>query len=172
MRMVLAKHTIFLFFCYNMIFLRATGGPNRHKILVGKWETLSPIEWSGLEWAEVLLRMNPIGSLELVPCTACRRKRKRKKLQRQKQTEKRGSQITIAKTCTEPHRIGSHRDQDVKHSSISSNCGRCELMGSRHRNDIALHLLRHWHRHRHRRLCPRRRLVSTTLFPFHFILFL
>ena len=42
-------------------------------------------------------------------------------------------------------------------------------MGSRHRNDIALHLLRHWHRHRHRRLCPRRRLVSTTLFPFHFI---
>jgi hypothetical protein len=136
---------------------------------MGKRETLSPIEWSELEWAEVLLRMSPIGSFELVPCTACRRKMK--KLQRQKKIEKRGSQIRIAKTCIKSHWIGSHRDQDVKHS-ISSNCRRCELMGSRHRNDIALHLLRHWHRHRHRRLCPRRLLVSTTLFPFHFILFL
>ncbi|GMY09888.1 hypothetical protein FCV25MIE_05127 [Fagus crenata] len=94
--------------------------------------------------------MISIGSLELVPCTTCRRKMK--KLQRQKQIEKRGSQIRIAKTCIEPYRIGSHWDQDVKHSSISSNCGRCKLLGSRHRNDIALHLLCHW------RLCPRRRL--------------
>ncbi|GMY09890.1 V-type proton ATPase subunit c''1 [Fagus crenata] len=54
--------------------------------------------------------------------------------------------------------VATFVDQDVKHSSISSNCGRCELMGSRHRNDIALNLLRHWHRNCHRRLCPRRRL--------------